>query len=69
MSIREEVIESLPRDVLAEAVRELETDDVVDILEDLEQPQQEHDPRARWRMPTGSRSNRRWPIRKTPPGA
>ncbi len=40
-SIREEVIEFLPRHVLAEAVRELETDDVVDILEDLEQPQQD----------------------------
>jgi magnesium transporter len=35
-AIREEVIESLPPDVLAEAVRELDTDDVVDILEDLE---------------------------------
>ena len=35
-SIREEVIESLPRDVLAVAMRELDTDDVVDILEDLE---------------------------------
>ncbi len=39
-SIREEVIEALPRHVLTEAVRELETDDVVDILEDLEGPQQ-----------------------------
>lgn len=35
-SIREAVIEALPRNVLAEAVRELDTDDVVDILEDLE---------------------------------
>jgi len=40
-SIREEVIEALPRDVLAEAVRELDSDDVVDLLEDLEEPQQE----------------------------
>ncbi len=39
--IREEVIEYLPRAVLAEAVRELDTDDVVDILEDLEEPEQE----------------------------
>ena len=39
-SIREDVIEALPRDVLAEAMRELETDDVVDILEDLEKPDQ-----------------------------
>lgn len=37
-SIREEVIEILPPDVLAEAVRELESDDLVDILEDLGQP-------------------------------
>jgi magnesium transporter len=40
-SIREEVIENLPHDVLTEAVRELETDDVVDIIEDLEPVQQE----------------------------
>jgi magnesium transporter len=40
-SIREEVIESLPQHVLAEAVRELDSDDVVDILEDLEEPAQE----------------------------
>jgi magnesium transporter len=39
-SIREEVIDNLPRNVLAAAVRELETDDVVDILEDVEPPQQ-----------------------------
>ncbi|MBU9699227.1 magnesium transporter [Rhodobacteraceae bacterium HSP-20] len=35
-TIREEVIESLPAEVVAEAVRDLDTDDVVDILEDLE---------------------------------
>lgn len=40
-SIREEVIETLAPQVLAEAVRELETDDVVDLLEDLDEPQQE----------------------------
>lgn len=40
-SIREEVIESLAPDVLAEAVRALDSDDVVDILEDLEEPAQE----------------------------
>jgi magnesium transporter len=39
-SIREEVVEALAPEVLAEAVRELDTDDVVDILEDLEAPQQ-----------------------------
>lgn len=39
-AIREEVIEWLPPEVVAEAVRDLETDDVVDILEDLEAPQQ-----------------------------
>jgi len=39
--LREEVIEFLPAHVLSEAVRELETDDVVDLLEDLEEPQQE----------------------------
>lgn len=39
-SIREEVIESLPHAVVAEAMRELDTDDVVDILEDLDLPQQ-----------------------------
>ncbi|MEZ5777955.1 MAG: magnesium transporter [Paracoccaceae bacterium] len=40
-SIREEVIEALPHDVLSEAVRELDSDDVVDLLEDLEEPVQE----------------------------
>jgi magnesium transporter len=40
-SIREDVIEALPRAVLAEAVRELDTDDVVDILEDLEPNEQD----------------------------
>lgn len=40
-SIREEVIEALPEALVASAVRELETDDVVDILEDLDTPAQE----------------------------
>jgi len=39
-SLREEVIAFLPREVLSEAVRELESDDVVDLLEDLDEPQQ-----------------------------
>ncbi|MBK5935175.1 magnesium transporter [Rhodovulum imhoffii] len=38
--LREEVIGFLPPDILAEAVRDLESDDVVDLLEDLEEPQQ-----------------------------
>lgn len=37
-SIREEVIDLLPRDVLAEAVREMDSDDVVDLVEDLDEP-------------------------------
>ena len=40
-SIREEVIEALPRAAVAEAMRELDTDDVVDILEDLDEPAQD----------------------------
>ncbi len=40
-SIREEVLDALPKHVLAEAVRELESDDVVDLIEDLEEAQQE----------------------------
>ena len=39
-SIREEVIGILHPEVLAEAVRELESDDVVDLVEDLEDEQQ-----------------------------
>ncbi|MEM1237875.1 MAG: magnesium transporter [Pseudomonadota bacterium] len=39
--VREEIIDFLPARVLSEAVRDLESDDVVDILEDLEEPQQE----------------------------
>jgi magnesium transporter len=38
--LREEVISFLPREVLAEAVRDMESDDVVDLVEDLEEPQQ-----------------------------
>jgi magnesium transporter len=38
--IREEVITALPPERVAEAVRDLHTDDVVDILEDLEAPAQ-----------------------------
>jgi magnesium transporter len=38
--IREEVVEALPPEILAEAVRELESDDVVDLLEDIDEPQQ-----------------------------
>lgn len=40
-AIREEVINLLHPEVLAEAVRELESDDVVDLVEDLEQDQQD----------------------------
>ena len=39
-AIREEVIDALPRAVLIDAVRDLESDDVVDLLEDLDLPQQ-----------------------------
>jgi len=39
-SIRDEIIGYLNPQVLAEAVRELDSDDVVDLLEDLDQPQQ-----------------------------
>ena len=39
--VREEVIQLLKPEVLADAVRELDSDDVVDILEYLEEPQQE----------------------------
>lgn len=40
-SIREQVIAALPPEVLSEAVRELDLDDVVDLVEDMEAPQQE----------------------------
>ena len=39
--IRDQVVETLEPEVLAEAVRELESDDVVDIMEDLGDAQQE----------------------------
>ncbi|MEL6168034.1 MAG: magnesium transporter [Pseudomonadota bacterium] len=39
--LREEVISFLPVQSLEEAVRELETDDVVDLIEDLDEEQQE----------------------------
>ena len=37
MGLREEVFALLPPDRLAGAVRELDSDDVVDLLEDLEE--------------------------------
>ena len=40
-SLREEVLELLPDTVIADAVRELDSDDVVDIVEDLDDAQQE----------------------------
>ena len=40
-SVREDVIEALPRDVLAEAVREMDSDDLVDLIEDLDAPEQQ----------------------------
>ncbi len=40
-TVREEIIGHLPREVLAEAVRGLDSDDVVDLLEDLEAPARE----------------------------
>ncbi|MBD3680183.1 MAG: magnesium transporter [Rhodobacteraceae bacterium] len=40
-AIREDVIAALSPEVLAEAVRELETDDVVDLVEDLETAKQQ----------------------------
>ncbi|KPA22047.1 Magnesium transporter MgtE [Shimia sp. SK013] len=39
--LREEILAILSPDVLAEAVRELESDDIVDLVEDLDEPQQE----------------------------
>ena len=39
--LREDVVGALPQEALAEAVRELESDDVVDLIEDLDEPQQE----------------------------
>ena len=39
-SIREDILPLLPSDVLANAVRELDSDDVVDLVEDLEEDQQ-----------------------------
>ncbi|WP_300513237.1 magnesium transporter [Aliiroseovarius sp.] len=40
-SIREDIVAHMAPEVLAEAVRDLETDDVVDLIEDLDEPQTE----------------------------
>ena len=39
-SVREPLLAALPHDVLADAIRELDSDDVVDLVEDLEENQQ-----------------------------
>jgi magnesium transporter len=62
------VIGLLPPEVVAEAVRELDSDDVVDILEDLEDAQRRRSS-TRSMTATGRRWNRRWPIRRRPPAA
>ncbi|MBL4768718.1 MAG: magnesium transporter [Rhodobacteraceae bacterium] len=40
-SVREDILDTLHPQVLADAVRELESDDVVDLIEDLDEPLQE----------------------------
>jgi len=40
-AIREDVVKALSPQVLSDAVREMDSDDVVDLLEDLEKPQQD----------------------------
>jgi magnesium transporter len=44
--VRDEIVEELPDEILAAAVQDLETDDVVYLAEDLEPPQQERILRA-----------------------
>lgn len=39
--LREDLIPTLPHSVLTEAVREMDSDDVVDLIEDLDEPEQE----------------------------
>ncbi|MDO5528526.1 MAG: magnesium transporter [Paracoccus sp. (in: a-proteobacteria)] len=40
-AVREDVIDALPKAVLAEAVREMDSDDVVDLIEDMDEPEQQ----------------------------
>lgn len=40
-SIRDEIVEMLPKSVLADAVREMDSDDIVDLIEELEEPEQQ----------------------------
>ena len=44
--VRDEIVAELPDDILAAAVQDLETDDVVYLAEDMEAPQQERILRA-----------------------
>lgn len=39
--IRDQIVEMLPRDVLADAVREMDSDDVVDLIEDMDEPERQ----------------------------
>src|SRR5699024_6069066 len=39
-AVREPLLEALPQEVVAEAIRGLDSDDVVDLVEDLEEAQQ-----------------------------
>ncbi|MDO5603527.1 MAG: magnesium transporter [Paracoccus sp. (in: a-proteobacteria)] len=39
--IRDEVVDLMPKSVLAEAVREMDSDDIVELIEELEEPEQQ----------------------------
>ena len=62
-AIREEVIAALPRSVVSEAMRELDTDDVIDIVEDLEPPPQAAAPTSA--KPSVCTAAPRWPPMST----
>ena len=49
--VRDEVLEELPDEVLAAAVQDLESDDVVYLAEDLDEPQQERLPQPHLKEP------------------
>ena len=61
-SIREEVIGVLTPQVLAEAVRDLDSDDVVDLVEDLEDSAARRDSGGAWKIATAPQLNRRSAI-------
>ncbi len=68
-AVREEILEELPPETVAEGVRELESDDAVELLEDPRRRRTRRRSSRSCRCRSASRSSAACTIRRTPPAA